>query len=233
MPAIPSIKVWDLPTRIFHWLLAILILLQYGTAEWHWLSMQWHVWFGYTTLALLLFRVTWGFVGSQTSRFAEFVAAPRRALAYARDLLANRTRLHIGPKPGHNPGHNPLGGWSVLAMLACLLVQTITGLFSSNHRHTEFGPWAARIPEQWVRRLTEIHQINQNVLLILIGVHIAVVLAYWIGRDENLVGPMLHGRKSLAPMAPLRFASLRRAFGVVALAAFVVWVIVAAAGIGA
>jgi cytochrome b len=216
-------KVWDLPTRIFHGLLAILILLQYGTAEWHWLDMQWHVWFGYLTLALLLFRLMWGFAGSQTSRFSDFVRGPCRVWAYARDLVANRARFNIG--------HNPLGGWSVLAMLACLLLQTLTGLFSSNRRHTEFGPWAAHIPEEWVRRLTEIHQINQNVLLILVGIHIAVVLGYWIGRDENLVGPMLHGRKPLAPMAPLRFVSLQRALGVAALAGFVVWVIVMSAGI--
>lgn len=217
-------KVWDLPTRVFHWLLAVLILLQYGTAEWHWLNMQWHVRFGYATLALLLFRVMWGFVGSQTSRFSDFVRGPRRAWAYTRDLLAN--------KAGFNIGHNPLGGWSVLAMLACLLVQAITGLFTSNRRHTEFGPWAAHVPEAWVRSLTEVHQINQNVLLILIGIHVAVVLGYWIGKDENLIGPMLHGRKPLAPMAPLRFVSLGRALGIAALAGFVVWVIVMAAGIG-
>ena len=218
------IQVWDLPTRIFHWLLAILILLQYGTADWHWLTMQWHVWFGYTTLALILFRIVWGFAGSQTSRFADFVRGPRRAFTYARDLIAQRASFNIG--------HNPLGGWSVLAMLLCLLLQTFTGLFTSNHRHTEFGPWAAHIPEVWVRRVTEVHQVNQNVLLVLVGIHIAVVLAYWIGRDENLIGPMLHGRKSLAPVAPLRFVSLQRALGVAALAGFVVWVIVMSAGIG-
>jgi cytochrome b len=221
-PPTPT-QVWDLPTRIFHWLLAILILLQYGTAEWHWLDMQWHVRFGYTTLALLLFRLMWGFAGSQTSRFSHFVRGPRRALAYVRDLAANRASFNIG--------HNPLGGWSVLAMLACLLLQTITGLFTSNRRHTESGPWAAHIPEHWVQWLTAIHKTNQNVLLILIGIHIAVVLGYWIGKDENLVGPMLHGRKALAPMAPLRFASLQRALGVAALAGFVVWVIVMSAGI--
>ncbi|HXS72637.1 MAG TPA: cytochrome b/b6 domain-containing protein [Rhodanobacteraceae bacterium] len=217
-------KVWDMPTRAFHWALAVLILLQYGTADWHWLNMQWHVRFGYATLALILFRIIWGFAGSQTARFRDFVRGPRRVIGYARDLLAKRA--------GFNIGHNPLGGWSVLAMLSCLLLQTFTGLFSSNRRHTEFGPWAAHIPEAWTRRMTEIHQINQNVLLVLIGLHIAVVLAYWIGKDENLIGPMLHGRKPLAPMVPLRFVSLRRALMMIALAAVVVWAIVASAGVG-
>src|SRR5581483_914283 len=101
--------------------------------------------------------------------------------------------------------------WSVLAMLLCLFVQTITGLFTSNRRHTEFGPWALHVPEAWSQWLTEIHKINQNVLLILIGLHIAVVLMYWIGKNENLIGPMLHGRKVLAAMAPPRFVSLMRA----------------------
>lgn len=216
--------VWDLPTRLFHWLLAILILLQYGTAEWHWLSMRWHVWLGYATLALLLFRVFWGFAGSQTARFADFVRGPRRVFVYMRELLAARATFDAG----HNPGHNPMGGWSVLAMLLCLLVQAITGLFASNHRRTEFGPWALHVPEAWSQRMTDIHKINQNVLLILIGLHIAVVLAYWIGKNENLVGPMLHGRKSLAPTAPLRFAPALRALAILAIAALIVLVVVGA-----
>src|SRR5690348_14004321 len=119
MHAHSKVLVWDLPTRVFHWALAILILLQYGTAQWHWLSMRWHVWFGYGTLALILFRVIWGFAGSQTSRFADFVRGPRRVSGYVRDLLAGRAQLD-----GHSPGHNPLGSWSVLTMLLCLFVQT-------------------------------------------------------------------------------------------------------------
>lgn len=215
-------KVWDSPTRTFHWLLAILILLQYGTAQWHWLSMRWHVWFGYATLALILFRVIWGFAGSQTSRFSDFVRGPRRTFACARELIGNHA--------GFDAGHNPLGGWSVLAMLACLLVQTITGLFASNRRHTEFGPWALHVPDAWSQRLTEIHKINQDALLALIGLHVAVVLAYWIGKGENLIGPMLHGRKVLAPMAPLRFASLRRALAALIVAVSIVAIVVAASG---
>lgn len=218
-----SIKVWDLPTRMFHWLLAILILLQYGTAEWHWLTMRWHVWFGYATLTLLLFRLIWGVIGSQTARFSEFVRGPRQALVYTRDLIANRASFNVG--------HNPLGGWSVMAMLTSLLLQTITGLFTSNHLHTEFGPWAARIPAAWMQLLTEIHEINRYVLLMLIVAHITVVLAYWIGRDENLIAPMLHGRKPLAPMARLQFASLSRALGVLVVAAVIVAAIVAASSI--
>lgn len=205
--------VWDLPTRLFHWALAILILLQYGTADWHWLSMQWHVYFGYATLALIAFRIAWGFAGSQTSRFADFVRGPRRVIAYVRELVAGRKPFNIG--------HNPLGALSVLALLLCLLVQTITGLFTSNHRHTEFGPLASHVPQAWVATLTTIHQVNQNILLVLIGLHIAAILAYLIG-GENLIGPMLSGHRDLAPMAPLRRASSLRALLLLAIAALIV-----------
>lgn len=211
--------VWDFPTRLFHWALAMLILLQYGTAQWHWLSMQWHVRFGYATLALLLFRIAWGFAGSQTSRFASFVRGPRGVIVYLREILAGRVAFNVG--------HNPLGALSVLAMLLCLLVQTVTGLFTSNHRHTEFGPLSARVPRTWVTTATTIHQVNQNILLVLIGLHIAVVLAYLIAKNDNLIGPMLHGHKPLAPMAPLRFASLSRALALIVLAALIVWAVVA------
>ncbi|MBS0431800.1 MAG: cytochrome b/b6 domain-containing protein [Proteobacteria bacterium] len=220
MPNTSRVVVWDLPTRLFHWTLAILILLQYGTAEWHWLSMRWHVWFGYATLALLLFRVIWGFAGSQTSRFGGFVRGPARVLGYVRDLAAQRARTGVG--------HNPLGGWSVLAMLACLLVQTVTGLFASNRRHTEFGPWADRVSQDWSRRLTEIHEINQNLLLVLIALHVAAILFYWIGKQDNLIGPMLHGHKEVASPPSLRFASSVRALCVLAFAALVVWLVVLA-----
>lgn len=219
-----GVVVWDGPTRLFHWALASLILLQYGTAEWHWLDMQWHVRFGYATLALLVFRAVWGFLGSQTARFADFVRGPRRVFGHVRELASGRATS----KPGQYPGHNPLGGWSALVMLASLLLQTITGLFASNHRHTEFGPWAAQVPEAWSRRLTEIHEINQNLLLFLIALHIVAVLGYWIGRNENLIMPMLHGRKAVHTPQALHFVSVGRALAVLAFAILLVWLIVIA-----
>ena len=209
---------WDAPTRLFHWALAVLILLQYGTAEWHWLDMQWHVRFGYATLALLVFRMVWGFLGSQTARFADFVRGPRRVFGHVRDLTAGRATSKLG--------HNPLGGWSVLVMLASLLVQTITGLFAANRRHTVFGPWAAQVSDAWSQRLTDIHEINQNVLLFLIALHIVAVLGYWIGRNENLVAPMLGGRKAVASPPALRYASAGRALAALTFAILLVWLVV-------
>ena len=221
VPESISVIAWDLPIRLFHWALAVLILLQYGTAEWHWLDMQWHVRFGYATLALLVFRVAWGFFGSQTARFADFVRGPRRVSGYVRAVAAG----HATPT---SLGHNPLGGWSVLAMLASLLVQTITGLFASNHRHTVFGPWADRVSDIWSQRLTDIHKINQNVLLFLIALHVVAILAYWIGRSENLIAPMLHGRKTMDSPPAVRFASTGRALAVLAFAILLVWLAVLA-----
>lgn len=184
-----SSLIWDVPTRVFHWLLVALVLLQYGTAEWGWLSMRWHFWFGYATLALVLFRVLWGVYGSRTSRFTDFVRGPRAVLGYLRRQMRGE---HVDP-----PGHNPLGGWSVLAMLLCLLVQAITGLFSSD-AILNYGPLSGRVSDATVSLMTSIHVVNQDILLVLIGLHLAAVLLYAVALRINLVAPMLHGRKTLA-----------------------------------
>src|SRR5690606_20086129 len=105
-----SIRVWDLPTRLFHWALVALIALQYASGEFEWLPMEWHYVLGYTTLALVVFRLLWGFAGSDTSRFRGFVRGPRAVARYVASVARNEDR--------RTPGHNPLGGWSVLLMLA-------------------------------------------------------------------------------------------------------------------
>jgi cytochrome b len=113
-----AVRVWDLPTRLFHWSLVALVVLQYATGQFHLLDMRWHYWFGYATLALLAFRVLWGFAGSQTSRFAEFLRGP--------GAVWRHVHAYLYTTPQSSIGHNPLGGWSVLAMLACLLLQAAT-----------------------------------------------------------------------------------------------------------
>lgn len=211
-----AIRVWDLPTRAFHWLLAVLVLLQYGTAQWHWLSMDWHFRFGYAILVLLIFRVAWGFMGSRTSRFVDFVRGPRSVLRFLRNGLSDRART---------AGHNPLGGWSVLAFLLCLTVQAGTGLFASDDI-TLFGPLNARVSESTASWLTSIHKLNQYVLLALIAAHVAAVLLHYVIKQDNLVAPMLHGRKRLQAPAP-RMAPWWPALIVLVLAALAVWALVA------
>ena len=183
------ITVWDLPTRLFHWTLAALMIAQWLTAEFG-SAMDWHVWGGYAVLALVLFRLIWGFVGSDTVRFRDFVRGPGAALGYVKALLRGETPLYLG--------HNPMGGWSIVAMLVLLLVQAATGLFANDDIMTE-GPlyaWVSKGTSDW---LTTIHKFNFNLLLLVIAVHISAVLFYLFVKRENLIHPMLSGRKHLPP----------------------------------
>lgn len=203
-------KVWDLPVRAFHWSLALLVLLQWGTAEWEWLDMQWHARFGYAVLALLGFRLLWGFAGSTNARFVNFLRGPRKVLAYARTALRR--------EPDHAAGHNPLGGWSVLALLACLAVQVVSGLFTSDDILAE-GPLVARASADWVEFMGDVHEVNKNVLLALIGLHLAAIAWHALGKREDLVSAMFSGRRRLPHDPGLRFAGVGRALGLLAICA--------------
>jgi cytochrome b len=197
-----AVRVWDLPTRLFHWLLVVLLVLLYASGEYNVLDMRWHFWAGYATLALLVFRVLWGFFGSQTSRFGDFVRGPIAVAHYVRALFSATGKVSIG--------HNPLGGWSVLALLLCVAVQSVTGLFSSDEIDSD-GPFVAHVSVKTVKWMTRLHHWNQNVLLILVGVHVAAVLLYLLLKHENLIGPMISGRKRLTVSRTLYYASVWRA----------------------
>lgn len=183
------VTVWDLPTRLFHWILVALMIAQWLTAE-NSSTMDYHIWGGYAVLALVLFRVIWGFVGSDTVRFSDFVRGPGAALEYVKALLRGETPLYLG--------HNPMGGWSILAMLVLLLVQAATGLFANDDILIE-GPlyaWVSKGTSDW---LTTVHKFNFNLLLLVIAVHVSAVLFYLFVKRENLIHPMLSGRKRLPP----------------------------------
>ena len=195
-------RLWDLPTRLFHWALVVLIALQYATGEFDLLDLRWHFWFGYATLALVLFRILWGLFGSQTSRFSDFVRGPRAVAAYVRAMGRGGAKQSVG--------HNPVGGWSVLALLTCVLVQAVTGLFSSDDVDND-GPLAAHVAAATVKAMTRLHHLAQNVLLVLIVLHVGAVLFYRFVQRDDLIGPMISGRKALGEAPPLRFASGLRA----------------------
>lgn len=207
--------VWDLPTRLFHWTLVALILLQFLSGEFGLIPMAWHYWLGYATLALVVFRVLWGFAGSHTSRFASFVRGPGAVLHYARETAAGR---HV-----HVIGHNPVGGWSVVLMLLSILVQSITGLFSSDDL-TETGPLVDRVSDATVEWMTRVHHLNRWLLVLLIVLHVGAVLMHWVMRRDNLVAAMIHGRgraagENDAPrMAPLHRALLLLVISAIAVA---------------
>lgn len=207
------IRVWDLPTRLFHWSLVALIALQFGSGEFGWLPMPWHYWLGYATLALIGFRVLWGFAGSETSRFGVFLRGPPAVLRYLLDSLRGRAPTL--------PGHNPLGGWSVLLMLACVALQAISGLFTSDDISEE-GPFTAQVSNATVDLMTRIHHLNRYALVLLIALHIGAVLLHWLLRNDNLVAPMLHGQARFDSSRPLRFASSWRALALLLLSVAVV-----------
>lgn len=181
-----KVKVWDLPVRVFHWLLVLLLVFQYVTYETSY--MTWHMYGGYAILALLLFRIIWGFIGGTHARFGNFLYGPGAILGYIKTLPKRQAAKFAG--------HNPLGGYSVLLMLVVILVQAFTGLFANDDVMTE-GPltqWIAKETSDW---LTTIHRYNFYVILGLVAAHVGAVLYYLLYKSENLVGAMFTGYKML------------------------------------
>lgn len=178
--------IWDLPTRIFHWLLAILI-----GAAWYTVSisgdMDAHMLIGQSILALLLFRIIWGFVGTRYAKFRNFVYRPSEILDYAKSFFRSRG--------GEYAGHNPLGSLAVFAMLALVGVQVTTGLFATDFDGFYRGPLNGLVSSATAASITDIHYTNINILLVLIAVHIVAVLFYLFFKRDNLITPMISGEK--------------------------------------
>ncbi|MBW8268370.1 cytochrome b/b6 domain-containing protein [Caldovatus aquaticus] len=185
------IRIWDGWVRLCHWALAALVAFSYGTARTG--RMDWHLVSGHAILALVLFRIAWGFVGSETARFGTFLRSPSAALRH----LARLPRR----EPDTGIGHNPAGGWMVVAMLALLLAQAATGLFADDEILTR-GPLAQFVSERWVHRMTGLHQRLVNVLLAAVALHLLAVIAYAVLKRQDLVRPMLTGAKTLPAEAP-------------------------------
>ncbi len=178
--------VWDLPTRLFHWSLVLLVAFQWASAEIGGFLMDYHLLGGYAILGLVLFRVVWGLIGSHHARFANFLRGIEPTLAYARALRANAAPHYLG--------HNPLGGWMVLALLGVLGLQVLTGLFASDDAMTK-GPLTHLVSEQISHILTEIHEGSFGVLLALIVLHVVSILAHRVFKGENLARAMVTGYK--------------------------------------
>ena len=217
-PRIPSLlmRVWDAPTRLFHWAIVLLIAFSYVSIQKSWIEL--HFLSGYTMLALLVFRIVWGFVGSDTSRFRNFIRNPIEALRH----LAHFPRR----EPDTEIGHNAAGGWMVLVMLALLASQVGTGLFSNDDIASQ-GPLAHHIPKDTSNWLTGLHGTNFWILLAVIGLHVAAVLAYAAVKRHDLVRPMVTGKKRLpATMPQPRFVSPALAAALLAVSAALVWALV-------
>lgn len=212
------VRIWDLPTRGFHGLLALCVVGLVITGEMGGNAMPVHFWFGYAVLTLVLFRIVWGVLGGHWSRFVNFVPTPSTLLSYVQSLRAQQA-----PK---NIGHNPLGALSVLGMLGLLLLQVFSG-FLSDDEISNTGPWTALVSSDWVSRATEYHSdIGKALLLLLVGLHVATVLYYKRIKHEDLITPMLSGDKVLpAPTHDSRDTLTSRLFalGILVGCAYVVY----------
>jgi cytochrome b len=182
------VRVWDWPVRVFHWTLLVLVVFSVVTTKLGGVWMDWHMRSGYTILALLAFRILWGFAGTRWARWTSFLHGPAAALRYARTLFV----------ASHEPavGHNPLGGYMVVALVAALSLQAATGLFANDDILTE-GPLAKLVSKATSDRLTSIHNANEWVLYALVGMHVLAVLFYRVRFREALVAAMISGIKRL------------------------------------
>lgn len=182
-----GVKLWDLPTRVVHWALVVLLLVSWFSGG---ENMQIHRWAGYGVLGLLVFRLWWGVAGGSTARFASFLKGPTATLAYAKTVG--------GREAGHVGGHNPLGAWSVVAMIVVMMVQVGLGLFATDIDGLESGPLSHLVSFEASRVLAERHEQVFRVLQALVALHILAVGYYWVWKRQNLVKAMLTGRSTFA-----------------------------------
>lgn len=185
---VAPVKIWDLPLRLWHWLLVILIAVSWWSGEVGGLTLQYHLWSGYAVLTLLLFRLAWGVAGGEHARFVNFVVGPRRVLASLGALL--------NAQPQTNTGHNPLGGWMVVALLLALAVQTGTGLFANDDLINE-GPLYAHVSKTMSDRLSGMHTLNFSILLGLVALHVLAIGYHRWRKGEHLTSAMISGAKLL------------------------------------
>ncbi|SEA55451.1 cytochrome b/b6 domain-containing protein [Rubrimonas cliftonensis] len=180
-------RVWDPALRVFHWALAAAVVTGWVLGEFGPAIMTWHFWCGYAVGALVLFRLVWGFVGPETARFAHFLRGPRPVLAYLREMPERR--------PSRWRGHAPLGGWATVALLALLAAQVATGLFADPDDYINVGPLAHLIPAGDRLTAAALHALIAKALLAMVLLHLAAVAFYAFWKREDLVRPMIDGRK--------------------------------------
>jgi cytochrome b len=189
-----AVRVWDLPTRLFHWLLASAVIFSVVSAKIGGAAMEWHFRSGFLVLALLLFRLVWGLVGGHYSRFANFIYSPMTVLRYLRGQVRPGEHLDVG--------HNPLGSLSVFALLGVLALQVGTGLFADDEI-ASVGPLNKFVTSAQAALATGWHkQWGQWLIILLVATHIAAIVFYLLVKKLNLVRPMLSGDKTLPATAP-------------------------------
>lgn len=212
-----EVPVWDWPVRAVHWIMVVLVAVSLTTGLIGNEMLVWHMRSGETLLALLLFRIVWGFIGSPNARFASFVRGPAAVFAYCRSLVRPPHQVHAT--------HNPIGGWMVIALLLALLFQAGTGLFTNDDILNE-GPLVKHIGKDLSDAISSLHRRGWWVVAGLSALHIVAVISYLMVLRDNLVYPMVHGRKTLPSLVAepaAAAASSTRALVVLAVCGAVVW----------
>ena len=216
----PNVRIWDLPTRLFHWCFAACVVGAYVSAKLGGLYMDWHVRFGLTALGLVIFRVTWGFIGPRHARFGAFIKGPGEIGAYLRGLAAGTAR---------SAGHNPLGALSVLAMLIDLGIQAVLGLFATDDIMVQ-GPLFNTVSASTSGFLTSLHKANQWIIIALVILHLLAVTWHTLVKKEPLVRAMVAGDMPAGhlpadalPSADGAGVRLRALILAIVVAAFVLW----------
>jgi cytochrome b len=178
--------IWDVSVRLFHWLTIILLVAAYVTWRLNW--MFWHAYAGIAVFALVVFRLLWGFFGSETARFARFLTAPS---------VAAHQLVHLFRRePDRWIGHNPAGGWMVVLLLALLLAEALTGIYVDNDI-ADVGPFTELAPAAVANFITTLHDIIWQALLTAVALHLLAVAAYWAAKRQNLLLPMITGYKPM------------------------------------
>lgn len=184
-----KVKLWDPLLRGFHWLLAFFVIAAWCLGKFGPLVMTLHFWCGYMVIALLAFRLLWGFVGPEPARFSSLVPRPRATLGYLGRL---GTR-----EPSYWHGHNPLGALSALAMLAALVAQVATGLIADPEDFINVGPLASKVGGATSVKAVGWHHLGATVIAVLVVLHLAAILYYRFWKREDLVKPMITGWKDV------------------------------------
>lgn len=222
MPEVHNpVRIWDLPTRLFHWALALSVVASFVTAKLGGGAMVWHFRLGFLALGLIVFRLVWGFVGGRWSRFGSFVRSPVTVWRYLRG--------GSGGPAGLDVGHNPLGGWSVLALLAVLGLQVATGLVADDEI-ANLGPLNRFVSTETALLATSWHRgVGEKLLIVLVLLHIAAIVFYRVRRGLDLTRPMWTGDKLLPSHTPASADGaaqrLRALVLALAVAALVAWVV--------
>lgn len=217
-----KVKLWDFPVRLFHWALVIAIVTAWWTNRQVMIDI--HAIAGYSVLALVIFRIIWGFVGSSNARFASFLTGPNKVFGYA-SKIPNGTMDDLT-----YAGHNPAGGWMVIVLILLVGIQAVSGLFASEDTFLFFdGPLVAYVSSDVASLMNWIHHTNINLIYGAVGLHVFAALFYLVVKRENLIGAMVTGARKVPSELADRFANISFAspvlgIGILAVCGAVVWI---------